>query len=144
MLFNSLQFLFFFAAITSLYFSIPQRYSPALLLAASCYFYMSFVPVYLLIMAGTIVISYVVGLKLENEKRVQNRICLFIGIFLVVGILAFFKYYISYNEYLVSLLYGKPKSSDPILSILLPVGLSFHTFQVISYMTEVHRKKNYS
>ena len=148
MLFNSLQFLVFFIVIASLYFNIPQRFRPALLLIASCFFYMNFVPVYLLIMSGTITIAYIFGLVMVNEKHGRNKIYISIGILFVTGILAFFKYYISYNEYIINLLYGEPKNYVPMLSILLPVGLSFHTFQVISYMVEVHRgnikpEKNY-
>ncbi len=141
MVFNSLQFLLFFTSVSTLFFNLPQRFRPAILLIASCYFYMCFLPVYLLIMTGTIAISYFIGLKLSGESRTNNRVYLIIGLLLVIGVLAFFKYYISYNEFLVNLLYGKPKSTVPIVSILLPVGLSFHTFQVISYMIEVYRKK---
>jgi len=140
MLFNSLQFLIFFIIVTSLYFALPPRYRSAMLLVSSCYFYMSFIPVYLPILGVSILLGYVTGLILE-KKPSNSRVALGLGIILVVSVLAFFKYYISYNGILINFLYGTEKGSSPAASILLPVGLSFHTFQIISYMIEVKRKK---
>lgn len=140
MLFNSLQFIVFFIIVTSLYFALPYRYRNAMLLLSSCYFYMSFVPVYLPIMGISILVGYVTGILIFNDKNNRHKIYLSIGIILTVCILAFFKYYISYNNYLLELIYGINKAKNPSLSIILPVGLSFHTFQIISYMIEVKRK----
>ena len=66
MLFNSLQFLFFFPIVTALYFLLPHRGRWLLLLIASCVFYMAFVPIYILILAFTIVVDYIAGIDDRN------------------------------------------------------------------------------
>ncbi len=148
MLFNSLQFLVFFVIITSLYFNVPQKLRWQVLLIGSCYFYMSFALVYFPIMGITISTAYLSGLKLGKADFKNKKLFLSFAIIAVTAILAFFKYYNSLNEYFSVLFFGNEKHMLPVLSILLPVGLSFHTFQVISYMVEVYRgsikpEKNY-
>src|SRR5436190_20247117 len=93
MLFNSIEFLVFFPVVTFLYFALPQRARWALLLAASCVFYMAFVPVYILILAFTIVIDYFAGLWIERTHGFWRRTLLVVSIVSNIGILAFFKYY---------------------------------------------------
>lgn len=141
MLFNSIDFAFFFVIVTTLYFLLPHRFRWFLLLAASCYFYMAFVPVYILILAFTIVIDYFAGLYLEKiqEKR-QKRIFLIASIVANIGVLAVFKYY-NFINFNIGLLLSGAGYKDPLpyLSILLPIGLSFHTFQAMSYTIEVYR-----
>jgi D-alanyl-lipoteichoic acid acyltransferase DltB (MBOAT superfamily) len=100
---------------------------------------MAFAPVYLLILSGTIFIAYLCGLYLGSDTFKNKKFLLSLGIVLVCFILAFFKYYNSLNEFVVNLIFSGTKQPLPYISILLPVGLSFHTFQVISYMTEVYR-----
>ena len=68
MLFNSLQFAVFFVVVTSLFFALPHRFRGALLLAASGYFYMAFVPVYILILIFTILIDYAAGLLIDRSR----------------------------------------------------------------------------
>lgn len=139
MLFNSLQFLVFFIIIVSLYFNIRHEFRWVLLLAASCYFYMSFAVIYLPILGITITISYITGLLLGKENFSRKKFFLGLAVFAVICILAFFKYYNSFNIYFTKIIFGEEKQILPALSILLPVGLSFHTFQVISYMVETYR-----
>ncbi|MBP1670100.1 MAG: poly(beta-D-mannuronate) O-acetylase, partial [Bacteroidetes bacterium] len=140
MLFNSLEFLIFFPLVVALYFFIPHRYRWVLLLGASCYFYMVFVPVYILILGFTIVIDYFAGRLLENTQGRTRKIWLIASIIANVGVLAFFKYYNFLNENLTTLLKGiSIQNPVPYLSILLPIGLSFHTFQAMSYTIEVYR-----
>ena len=100
---------------------------------------MSFVPVYLLIMTGTISIAFLSGKVINHNKSGRKKLFLASGIILVTLILAFFKYYNSFNQYLVNTFFSESKQLLPVIYILLPVGLSFHTFQVISYMIEVYR-----
>ncbi len=141
MLFNSAQFcLFFFPLVTALYFALPHRYRWALLLAASCWFYMAFVPVYILILAFTILVDYVAGILIEESQGRRRRLWLTASIMANVGVLAFFKYYAFLNENLGALVrgFGLPYEV-PDLGILLPIGLSFHTFQSLSYTIEVYR-----
>ncbi len=75
MLFNSIEFVFFFILVTSLYFVLPHRFRWFMLLAASCYFYMAFVPVYILILGFTIVIDYFAGIygALEDYKNYSKK-----------------------------------------------------------------------
>ena len=68
MLFNSFNFLFFFIIVTVLYFILPYNRRWLLLLISSCYFYMAFVPIYILILGFTIVIDYFAGIYIENAQ----------------------------------------------------------------------------
>ncbi len=140
MLFNSLQFFLFFVIVTTAYFIIRHKYRWFLLLASSCYFYMAFVPVYILILGFTIVIDYVAGIYLEASKGKKRKRFLVASLVANIGVLAVFKYYNFLNGNITALLYGAGYQNPiPYLSILLPIGLSFHTFQAMSYTIEVYR-----
>ncbi len=140
MVFNSLPFLVFFIVVTSLYFLIKPAYRWILLLAASCYFYMAYVPKYILILGVTIVIDYLAGLFIENAIGKKRRLYLIISLCSNIGILAFFKYFnffaFNIDQFLNLFRYHK---QIPLIHILLPIGLSFHTFQAMSYTIEVYR-----
>jgi alginate O-acetyltransferase complex protein AlgI len=141
MLFNSLEFLIFFVVVTVTYFSIKHEYRWLLLLLASCFFYMFFKPVYILILGFTIFIDYYAGIFIENEtdERKRSRFLL-LSIIANVGVLAVFKYYNFLNAQVSGLatLFGF-NNDIPFLKIILPIGLSFHTFQAMSYTIEVYR-----
>ena len=142
MTFNSLQFLVFFMVVTLWFFSLEkQKGRILLLLAASCYFYMSFIPEYILILGGTIVIDYLAGIQIEKSEGMSRRNWLVLSIIVNVGILAVFKYYNFFidNIQTAFVFFGKTISL-PVLKIALPIGLSFHTFQAMSYTIEVYRK----
>lgn len=140
MLFNSIEFVFFFILVTSLYFILPHKYRWFLLLVASCYFYMAFVPVYILILFFTIVIDYFAGIWIEEAEGKKKRRYLVLSLIANIGVLAVFKYYNFLNDNLTFLLHGAGwENPVPYLSILLPIGLSFHTFQAMSYTIEVYR-----
>jgi alginate O-acetyltransferase complex protein AlgI len=140
MLFNSIHFLFFFLFVTAAYFILPYSRRWILLLASSCYFYMAFVPVYILILAGTIVIDYFAGIWIENAPLNKKKRYLILSLIANVGVLVVFKYYNFFNENLSFLLKGFALDNPiPFLHILLPIGLSFHTFQAMSYTIEVYR-----
>jgi D-alanyl-lipoteichoic acid acyltransferase DltB (MBOAT superfamily) len=140
MLFNSLQFAVFFFVVTALYFLLPPRQRWVLLLGASCYFYMAFVPVYILILAFTIVVDYVAGRWIECSTGRRRRMCLLASLVANIGTLAFFKYFNFLNHNLTTLLgWGGLANPIPHLNIILPIGLSFHTFQAMSYTIEVYR-----
>ena len=140
MLFNSLHFVYFFIIVTTAYYALPHTYRWQLLLAASCYFYMVFLPIYILILGFTIVVDYYAGIFIENREGSKKRLYLIFSLMANIGVLAVFKYYNFLNDnlsfFLNSLGYH---NSVPNLSILLPVGLSFHTFQAMSYTIEVFR-----
>ena len=105
MLFNSFHFLAFFIIVTSVYFIIPHKYRWFLLLSSSCYFYMVFVPVYILILGFTIVIDYFAGILLETKGSSKKKY-LIASLIANIGVLAIFKYYNFLNENLSVLLYG--------------------------------------
>jgi len=140
MLFNSISFFFFFTIVTILYFVLPYKYRWLLLLLSSCYFYMSFVPVYILILGFTIIIDFYAGIFIEHATGKKRRSLLICSLVANIGILAVFKYYNFINTNIASLLgYYGYKNPMPYLTILLPIGLSFHTFQAMSYTIEVYR-----
>ena len=142
MLFNSLQFFNFFIIVSGLYFILPHKYRWMLLLTASCYFYMYFIPIYILILFFTILIDYAVGIWLENTKnQKKKKNILWLSIIANVGILAVFKYFNFFIDNLNYLFNTAGINIQPInhWEILLPIGLSFHTFQAMSYTIEVYR-----
>jgi alginate O-acetyltransferase complex protein AlgI len=139
-LFNSLHFLVFFIGVTAVYFALPQKYRWMLLLGSSCYFYMVFVPVYILILGFTIMVDYLAGIYIEKSEGKIRRNFLFASLVVNIGTLAVFKYYNFLNDNITTFLYGAGYENPiPYLDILLPIGLSFHTFQAMSYTIEVYR-----
>ncbi|MCX6048187.1 MAG: MBOAT family protein [Chloroflexi bacterium] len=140
MLFNSLSFAIFFIVVTTAYFLLPYRWRWALLLGASCYFYMAFVPIYILILLFTILVDYIAGIQIEQAQGQQRKLFLIFSIIANVGVLALFKYFNFLNANFASLAHFLDWNY-PVhnLSILLPIGLSFHTFQSLSYTIEVYR-----
>jgi D-alanyl-lipoteichoic acid acyltransferase DltB (MBOAT superfamily) len=140
MLFNSLEFLLFFPTVTALYFLLPHRFRWILLLVASCIFYLAFIPIYILILAFTIVIDYFAGILIENAAGKRRRAFLLMSLAANIGVLAVFKYYNFFSRNLTELAHGLHIDyALPLLSIALPIGLSFHTFQAMSYTIEVYR-----
>ena len=141
MLFNSIEFAFFFPLVTVLFFLLSHRYRWLLLLLASCFFYMFFKPEYILILFFTIVIDYFAGIWIAKEKNKRKRkLLLILSIAANVGVLAFFKYFNFLAENINYLLNAPPEQQYiPLLNIILPIGLSFHTFQAMSYTIEVYR-----
>ena len=142
MLFNSFEFLcIFFPLVTGLYFTVPHHRRWMVLLAASCWFYMAFVPVYILILGFTIGVDYFAGIWIERNEGRKRKLLLAASIVANVSVLAFFKYFNFLNESIAAAVrtmgfhYGVPD-----LGIILPIGLSFHTFQSLSYTIEVYRK----
>jgi len=140
MLFNSIQFLIFFPVVTILYFLLPHALRWVLLLIASCVFYMAYIPYYILILAFTICVDYVAGISIEMAPAHWKKTFLALSLISNIGILAFFKYFNFLNDNLVELghLLEQPIGLKH-LSILLPIGLSFHTFQAMSYTIEIYR-----
>lgn len=134
MLFNSIEFAVFFPTVVILYFLLPHRFRWILLLAASCFFYASFIPKYILILAFTIVIDYFAGLWIEKAEGPRRRLFLTLSVVSNLGILAVFKYYNFFIENLHPIFHDLP-----FLKWALPIGLSFHTFQAMSYTIEVYR-----
>lgn len=141
MLFNSFEFLIFFPVVTVLYFLLPHQWRWLHLLIASCVFYMFFVPVYILILFFTIIIDYFAGIWISNAEGSRRKAFLIISLVANIGVLAIFKYYNFFVDNIEILLTQAGLNYHPLpyLSILLPIGLSFHTFQAMSYTIEVYR-----
>ena len=145
MLFNSIQFLCFFPIVALLYYVIPHRFRHLFLLAASYYFYMCWNPRYALLMATSTIITYASGILLgrcrENggDQR-RARLYVFISFALNLSILFFFKYFNFFTESVASLLSRVGVQMRPVrFDIVLPVGISFYTFQALSYTMDVYR-----
>lgn len=106
----------------------------------SIYFYMSFVPVYILILLTTIIIDFFSGILIEKHENRKRNFFLLLSIVANLGMLFFFKYFNFFNENLSLFTNIFNIKYDPlILKILLPIGLSFHVFQSLSYTIEVYR-----
>ncbi len=140
MLFNSFEFLLFFPLVTILFFLLPHKFRWAHLLFASCVFYMYFIPIYIVILFGTIIIDYIAGILIENAEGRKRKLFLTMSIVANVGVLVVFKYYNFFiGNFNFLMLESHSNFSIPLMSILLPIGLSFHTFQAMSYTIEVYR-----
>jgi alginate O-acetyltransferase complex protein AlgI len=141
MLFNSIEFLLFFPVVTLLYFLLPHRFRWLHLLISSCIFYMAFIPAYILILFATIIIDYYAGIMIGNASGKKRKRWLVLSIIANVGVLAVFKYYNFFIENVNALLHALHITTQelPLLGIILPIGLSFHTFQAMSYTIEVYR-----
>ena len=143
MLFNSYEFIVFFFFVTVIYFLLPHRFRWFHLLAASCLFYMAFIPIYILILFFTIIIDYIAGIVIEDAVGARRKWFLVMSIVANVGVLAFFKYYNFFADNINELFHITNLSAQvPLLGIILPIGLSFHTFQAMSYTIEVYRGKH--
>ena len=142
MLFNSFSFIIFFIIVSTLYYLLSHKYRWGLLLLASCYFYMAFVPKYILILFFTIIVNYIAGILMENNTQRIKKIILIGCILINVSVLGFFKYFNFFIENINA--FGQMihwNYSFQLLYIILPIGLSFHTFQALSYVIEVYRGK---
>lgn len=142
MLFNSLEFAVFFPVVAILYFLLPQRQRTVLLLVSSCIFYMAFIPAYVLILAITILIDYFAGIWLERTEGRQRRLLLLVSIVATCAVLFVFKYFyfVVNNAVLMAGVFGW-RLTGPSIDIILPIGLSFHTFQSLSYVVEVYYRR---
>lgn len=140
MLFNSFEFAVFFPTVALLHFALPHRLRWMLLLLASCLFYMYAVPIYILILAFTVMVDYVAGILIENAEGKRRKQYLGLSIVANVGVLALFKYADFASETVATVAAAAGwRYVPPHLGLVLPVGLSFHTFQAMSYTIEVYR-----
>lgn len=141
MLFNSIEYLIFFPAVVALYFAINHRWKWVLLLAASYLFYMSWKVEYVLLIMASTLVDYYAGLKMGALKqKAKRKKYLVLSLIVNLGILAGFKYFNFFSESINDLLrIFDSDHKSPLLNVLLPVGISFYTFQTISYSIDVYR-----
>lgn len=150
MTFNSVEFLIFFPIVVLIYFMIPQRVKYLWLLVSSYYFYMSWNPKYAVLIALSTVLTWLGGIMIgvidlryaavERKRRLYRKWCVAGCVILNLGILAFFKYYQFIFSNIAGIL-GKIGIGVqiPAFDVLLPVGISFYTFQALSYTIDVYR-----
>ncbi len=140
MLFNSIEFLFFFPLVTLGYFLTPGKWRWVLLLIASFWFYMSFIPWYVLILVLAIAVDYSAAIFIEDSKGHSRKTWMVISVLSTVAILFVFKYFNFFADNANHLAKMIGWNYNPIiLRLALPIGLSFHTFQSLSYVIEVYR-----
>lgn len=154
MLFNSLGFLIFFPLVVCLYFIVPQRFRYLWLLAASYYFYMCWNIKYACLLLFSTVVTYVCGISLERLKQrgktdadinLKKKLCVAASLIMNLSILFFFKYFdfaLDNLEYLFRLVHIQ--LYRPAFDIVLPVGISFYTFQALGYTIDVYRGEIYA
>ncbi len=143
MLFNSLQFVIFFIVVVSIYFSIPHRYRWILLLIASYYFYMCWNAKYIVLIFFSTLVDYFAGLQMSRtaEKRKRTKY-LVMSLMTNLGLLFTFKYFNFFSRSVGEFFQALSIPIQPhLLHVLLPVGISFYTFQTLSYTIDVYRGK---
>jgi len=141
MLFNSIEFLIFFVIAVTLYLFIPHRFKWLFLLLASYYFYMCWNPVYIVLILASTLIDYFAGILMgkTGEKR-KRRKYLILSLCSNLGLLFAFKYFNFFNGAFKVLLDNINVTYNiGALHVLLPVGISFYTFQTLSYTFDVYR-----
>lgn len=141
MLFNSLHYLLFLPLVTAAFFLMPPKRRWALLLAASYYFYMCWKMEYIVLIIISTLIDYFAGLKMgQIDNRRGRRKYLLLSIFSNLGLLFAFKYFNFFSDSARQVFAHFNIIYDmPILHVLLPVGISFYTFQTLSYSIDVYR-----
>lgn len=146
MLFNSLDFAFFLPIVFILYWLIGSeriKFQNIFLVIASYFFYGCWNPIFLLLIFVSTVTDYLIGLQIHaTEARIQRRLYLMLSLFVNLGLLCFFKYYNFFTDSFVqafTFLGFQFKASR--LNIILPVGISFYTFQTLSYTIDIYKKK---
>ena len=141
MLFNSWQYAVFLPVVFALYWALPQRYRWPLLLAASYYFYMSWEAKYVVLILFTTAVSYAAARLIEKagDQR-RKKLILSLSAVLCLGVLFVFKYFDFFFDSLSSAFGAFGISLHPvILRLVLPVGISFYTFQTLGYIIDVYR-----
>lgn len=143
MLFNSLQFLVFFPVVVALYFATPHRFRWILLLAASYYFYAAWRAEYLVLIIASTLVDYGCALRMGAiAEQARRRRWLYLSLASNLGMLFAFKYFNFFSDSAravfdsLNIFYGVPA-----FDVLLPVGISFYTFQTLSYSIDVYRGK---
>ena len=143
MLFNSLQFVVFFPIVIILYFLTPYKKRWILLLIASYYFYMCWKVDYIILIMISTLIDYICSNKMSQiNEKIKRKKWLLLSIFSNLGILFGFKYFNFFSENIQSLFnHYNIFYEMPFFNVLLPVGISFYTFQTLSYTIDVYNGK---
>ncbi|MBR5535649.1 MAG: MBOAT family protein [Clostridia bacterium] len=137
MLFSSIPFLYYFLPLFLIcYFAVPKKFKNAVILAFSLFFYAWGEPKYVFLMIATIVVNYILGLLIEKcQGTGKDKLFVILSLVFSLGALGCFKYADFFIENF-SLVTGLPVK---VLNIALPIGISFYTFQILSYTIDVYR-----
>ena len=141
MLFNSLQFSLFFLIVVTVYFSLPHRFRWVLLLASSYYFYMCWKPEYVILIMFSTMIDYFASRRMSIHPELKRRRkYLLLSLTCNLSILFFYKYFNFLSDSVTEALQVVNIYYDaPFFQVLLPVGISFYTFQTLSYTIDVYK-----
>ncbi|MBR7185404.1 MAG: MBOAT family protein [Clostridia bacterium] len=142
MIFNSIEFLIFYPTVLLLYFLLPKRFRWTMLLAASAFFYLYWSVKLIFLILFTIVISYTAAILIERyrERPAIKRTCLIVTLVACFGVLFFFKYFNFLSGTVTGLANLFGAEMEPYwLDLILPVGISFYTFQTLSFVIDVYR-----
>ncbi len=140
MIFNSIEFVLFLPIVIILYYLTPAKFRWILLLSASYYFYMSWKVEYIFLIIFSTLVDYFSGILMERQQSRKKRLpFLILSLVTNLGLLFFFKYY-NFGVENLNLLFDKIGISKdiPFMDFLLPVGISFYTFQTLSYSIDVY------
>lgn len=139
MVFSSLEFLFSYFAVTMLlYFIVPFKWRNAVLFAVSLFFYGWGEPLYVFLMLATILVDYICGYFVDKHRVVNQkkaRTYMVVAIVINIALLAFFKYF----NFFIDNINGIFSLEIEVLEISLPIGISFYTFQALSYVIDIYR-----
>ena len=141
MTFNSWEFLLFYPIVAILYFALPKKMKWPMLLIASYFFYMCYQAELVFLIFGTTLISWIASNAISrSEKKGVRKLCLALTLTVCLGVLFFYKYFDFLAGSAVSLIERFGGNASPIaLNLILPVGISFYTFQTLSYVIDVYR-----
>ncbi|MBR5112691.1 MAG: MBOAT family protein, partial [Clostridia bacterium] len=138
MVFSSLIFMFVFLPVVLLvYYLLPKKFRNFFLLIADLFFYGWGEPILVLLMVFSIVINYIAGIFIgKTDDKKKKKAILIVSVIIDLGLLAFFKYAGFFTENLKIIL---PFLNIKVLEVPLPIGISFYTFQIMSYTIDVYR-----
>lgn len=137
MLFTSISFLYYFLpALIIIYFITPKKYKNIILLIASLLFYFYGEPKYVFLMIAEIIIAYIGAILIDKYKN-QSKNILITTLFIHVFLLIIFKY----TDFIIQTINDISNANIKLLNIALPIGISFYTFQIISYIIDVYNGK---
>ncbi|MBW2223944.1 MAG: MBOAT family protein, partial [Deltaproteobacteria bacterium] len=147
MLFNSLDYILFLGIAVAGFWLLARHAQLRIIFVfvASCLFYMAWHPAYIVLILGSTVLDYAVGLRIHatNDAKARKR-WLVVSLVANVGLLGLFKYFNFASQAtadVLGLFFGIEIPNPPFLDVLLPVGISFYTFQTLSYTIDIYRRK---
>jgi len=146
-LFNSLDYILFLGIAVAGFWLLARHAQLRIIFVfvASCLFYMAWHPAYIVLILGSTVLDYAVGLRIHatNDAKARKR-WLVVSLVANVGLLGLFKYFNFASQAtadVLGLFFGIEIPNPPFLDVLLPVGISFYTFQTLSYTIDIYRRK---